>query len=377
VALIILLIALSSSMLYPGRVNAARPAAPLVEQAASVARVEALSDDRAPAIGSGTIVAPERIVVPCHLVRNTRQIVVRGKNREYPAALQETDGKRDLCLLSVPELVDRGARRGAADKLRVRQPVSAIAIFGSEVQIRRGKITNLRLLDDAYLIQIDIPLPSEASGGGLFDAAGGLIGVLAAFLPNENLNFALPVRWIDDLPARAAGSTRFVLREGTASQAARVARANQLQAKEDWNGLVMLSQQWIKADRADRRAWLMAGIAQQHLKQNEKAAASYLESLRLLPLDPAVWNNLCVAYGELQRKEAAVRSCEIASYTDADSSVRWFNLAATYHYAGLFDKAAMAYRQTLRLDPDHTEARRQLELLEPRLESARNGKTRR
>ncbi len=331
---------------------------------ASVVQVEAhAADASAPVVGSGVVVANESVVVPCHLVRDSPRIIVRGADAAYSAALRENDKRRDLCALAAPGLPNPPVRRGAGE-LKVRQPVHAVAVFGKELVAREGKVVALRPFDNGSLVQIDVSLPPEASGGGLFDNDGNLVGVLAAYLANEKLNFALPLSWIDELPGRAAGRSRVVMRDDSAGQLARVRRATQLQQKEDWRGLLKFGQGWVKADRANRQAWLSVAVAAENLGQHATAASAYLESLRLRPMDSVAWSNLCFAYGALKRNAEAVRACEIGLYTDPDSAVGWFNLGVSAQNAGAAEKAVLAYRQTVRLDPSNSEARRQLEVLE-------------
>lgn len=56
-----------------------------------------------------------------------------------------------------------------------------------------------------FLIQTSAPISPGSSGGGLFDEQGRLIGLTTlGFMETGNLNFAVPINWLRDLPARGA-----------------------------------------------------------------------------------------------------------------------------------------------------------------------------
>ena len=88
--------------------------------------------------------------------------------------------------------------------LRVGQRVYAIgAPQGLELTLSDGLISGLRDAAGAQIIQTSAAISPGSSGGGLFDDAGELIGVTTfQTKTGQNLIFAIPVEWIDQLPQR-------------------------------------------------------------------------------------------------------------------------------------------------------------------------------
>ncbi|HUL91058.1 MAG TPA: S1C family serine protease, partial [Burkholderiales bacterium] len=59
------------------------------------------------------------------------------------------------------------------------------------------------------LIQTTAPISQGSSGGGLFDENGRLIGITTLQTKaGQNLNFAVPINWLKDLPERSAAALK-------------------------------------------------------------------------------------------------------------------------------------------------------------------------
>jgi hypothetical protein len=81
----------------------------------------------------------------------------------------------------------------------------------------RGEVIAIRGAGDMELIQLTVPVLPGCSGEPIFDLAGQVIGVATAFVDlDQNLNFALPVKYLNrlkpvrqELSALPAVATRF------------------------------------------------------------------------------------------------------------------------------------------------------------------------
>jgi hypothetical protein len=63
----------------------------------------------------------------------------------------------------------------------------------------------LREVQDGTVIQTTAPISPGSSGGGLFNAAGQLVGITTfQHRYGQNLNFALPVDWVARMQTRSA-----------------------------------------------------------------------------------------------------------------------------------------------------------------------------
>src|SRR5471032_3329748 len=76
----------------------------LIALSSSVLKIEVVRDKGGFSLGSGVVVAPEKILTNCHVTREALRInVVRGSAR-WSADSQMSDVDHDLCLLRVPGL---------------------------------------------------------------------------------------------------------------------------------------------------------------------------------------------------------------------------------------------------------------------------------
>jgi len=82
------------------------------------------------------------------------------------------------------------------DSLKVGENVYGLgAPQGLDLSISLGLISQLRTHDGNRYIQTDAAISPGSSGGGLFDSAGNLIGILTAKITDagvEGIGFAIP-----------------------------------------------------------------------------------------------------------------------------------------------------------------------------------------
>ena len=86
----------------------------------------------------------------------------------------------DLCLVRVPHLdLPPAAIRGSG-RLRLGEHVMAAGFpAGGNLVIREGQVEGLYLYDGGNVIRTSATFDAGASGGGLFDDEGALVGLLA------------------------------------------------------------------------------------------------------------------------------------------------------------------------------------------------------
>lgn len=163
-------------------------------------------DDR---LVSGVLVEPLEIVTKCGSLPNAVKILVKQGSVQRTARLRYQDAARDLCQLRLDDAFPSGvpvANYVMSKDLEVGQPVYAIGSpRGLEHTISRGIVSALREMKEeaGNLVQTDAAISPGSSGGGLFDAEGRLVGIITfGFKDAQNLNFALPSEWVQELPKR-------------------------------------------------------------------------------------------------------------------------------------------------------------------------------
>ena len=164
--------------------------------------------------GSGVVVGKNEVATNCHIIAEAENILVHQaatsageETYRMNATLLIGDDERDFCLLHAAELSDPPAASIAAisstTNLSVGEEVFAIgAPQGLNLSLSRGVISQLRNIHGeqaAPLIQTDAAISPGSSGGGLFNSNGKLVGITAFKWEGENLNFAIPIEWLEEL----------------------------------------------------------------------------------------------------------------------------------------------------------------------------------
>jgi serine protease Do len=253
--------------------------------APSVVKIEAQRRSGGYAFGSGVVVAPQRVVTNCHVTRQAVSIrVVRGSLRGEVAA-QRSDVERDLCLLSVPGEAASVAQLAGDDVLRPRQKVLGIGFTGGMgLHFSEGEVVALHRHACARVIQSSNGFTSGASGGGLFDADGMLVGILTFRLRGGEAHyFSNPVSWVRDLlqqagdPEQVAPVTglAFWERDGEARPPFLIAAA--LLQQRSWSELRRLAERWSRQQPGDAEPWWHLAAACHQLGRQAQARQALAE----------------------------------------------------------------------------------------------------
>ena len=159
-------------------------------------------DGKAIAQGSGVVIAKDTVVSNCHVIEKAATARVVYRNKKLPATLRYEDVERDLCSFTVRGLSAPPVQLGSTSQVQVGDAAYAIgAPEGLDLTLSGGLISSLRKIPGGVVIQMTTPISPGSSGGGLFDSQGRLIGITSYYMAKgEQLNFALPVEWVRELP---------------------------------------------------------------------------------------------------------------------------------------------------------------------------------
>ena len=242
--------------------------------------------------GSAVLIAPGILLTACHVTRRAESIRVGREDLKWLAFPAMTDIEHDLCTIAVPALSDaRPAAIGLAEQLRLGEPVVAAGYpRGGKLDIGYGEIKGLHAYDGASLIQVSTPFDYGQSGGGLFDTAGRLIGIIGfKAVAGGNFQYALPLAWAGDaIPGQAAIPAITKQREQAFWQSPIAhmplfLRAASLEANREWETLHGVAQQWVTADENNPASWLCLGRTLTRLKRDQAAARAFGHAAALLP----------------------------------------------------------------------------------------------
>lgn len=174
----------------------------------SIVVVEAFDKNgHAIAQGSGVVIAKGVVVSNCHVFEEagTKSASIIYRNKQLPAELRYGDPDHDLCSFTVEGLTAPSVQMGTTSALKVGEDAYAIgAPEGLDLTLSNGIVSSLRKIPGGVVIQTTAPISPGSSGGGLFDSQGRLIGITSYYeKEGQQLNFALPVEWIEKLPEHA------------------------------------------------------------------------------------------------------------------------------------------------------------------------------
>ncbi len=175
----------------------------------SVVAIDSYQDKSYYGSGSGVLFAYDEkfsYIVTCHHVIEDCQnfMITFSNNEELEAKLVGGDKKSDIAVLSIEKTnLTYSSWFENTDNLRLGSQVICI---GNPLGTLPGSVStgvvsyNNRLIpvdtyNELYLIQTDVAINSGNSGGGLFNSAGALIGIVNAKYSSagiEGLGFAIP-----------------------------------------------------------------------------------------------------------------------------------------------------------------------------------------
>ena len=254
-----------------------------------VLKIDVIRSDGKRELGSGVLIAPERLLTNCHVVRNASQIRVSGGKESWLASSDMGDTFRDLCLLKLPGHPGKPPSIAGPDGAKVGQTVYAVGYSGGKFTVNKGQIKGLFTCacDGGKVIQTSAEFDPGASGGGLFNADGELIGILT-FKSHSggNFHFAIPVGWMKQLSTLPASDlpNQGPFWEHPSHSSGYFLAACDLSAKKKWQDLSRLAREWVREDPYNPQAWMATGRASLGLKRLREAAGDFQ---KVLELDPA------------------------------------------------------------------------------------------
>lgn len=262
-----------------------------------VLKVEVVRSDGKRELGSGVLIAPERLLTNCHVVRNASQIRVSRGEESWLASADMGDAFRDLCLLKLPGHPGEPPVIAEPKGTKVGRSVYAVGYSGGKFTVSKGQIKGLFTCacDGGKVIQTSAQFEPGASGGGLFNDAGELIGILTFKSQSGGIfHFAIPVGWMKQLsstlPPPSDVPDQGPFWEHPSRSGGYFLAACDLSARKKWRDLSRLSLEWVREDPYNPQAWMASGRANLGLKRLREAAGDFQKVLELDPTHAeALW----------------------------------------------------------------------------------------
>jgi serine protease Do len=267
-------------------ISAAAPIGAAPDYAGYVAKVEAVRPGQILSTGSAVSIAPGRLVTNCHVIRDATEIWVRRPGQTWRAKTDVSDSHRDLCILAVPGYKGQVPVLADTKLIRVGDTVVAAGYSDKRFSVSQGKIKDLYTCpcNGGRVIQTSATFEPGASGGGLFDRDGRLVGILTfKSTKGGDFHFALPVGWLGHLDQRGAASQvgNVAFWEQNPRRSGYFLSACALAANEDWPHLAQLAQEWSRTEPSDPEAWMALGRAYLGLDRYKEAGKAFQHVLTL------------------------------------------------------------------------------------------------
>ncbi len=239
--------------------------------------------------GSGVVVAENRVLTNCHVLRKAKAAWISRGEDNFVVANVQVDVHHDLCLLVTDRLPFKAAEIGRVEELKDGMDVFAVGHSSGSPSpvISSGQIKGLYPFEGSQVIRSSARFSMGASGSGLFDDQGKLVGINSFKTFGKIAYFyAMPADWIKNLEAFPMQAMAPVA--GNAFWEDEINRPFFLQAampelQEDWTALFDVSERWVVAEPGNAEAWYEQGLAQENLNRQDAARISYEKANAINP----------------------------------------------------------------------------------------------
>ena len=260
----------------------------LMDSFFSIVLIHAYNDSGGLATGSGVVVAPNKVLTNCHIFRQTKQPWVARSEDTYTISSVQADRWHDLCLVTADLPGFTPAKIGKVNNMKKGSEIVAIGHSGgSHVPLTSlGTVKSLYDMDGGKIIRTTARFALGASGSGLFDAEGRLIGINTfKTVGKEAYYYAVPVEWVsklEKLPEETVfpiiGKAFWEEDEATKPYFLRVAVP---EIQEDWPKLAEVATSWTQAQPKNTEAWYEVGLANEKMGRLAEAEVAYRKSVAL------------------------------------------------------------------------------------------------
>jgi serine protease Do len=261
--------------------------AALMKAFGSIVMVRGYTESGSLAYGSGVIVGKGEVITNCHVLRRTKAPWISQGEDSFSITDIRIDTWHDLCLLNIHNFNKTPISIGSSKDLVKGQSLAAIGhSSGSPVPLTTGGyVVSTYKYNKGKIILSSAKFRLGASGSGLFDMKGNLVGINTFKTTGYGSYYAMPIDWLSDL--RKKDRKKKFLVEGKALwEEDEDKKPYFLQIaipknKENWDDLLEITKQWTKNEESNSEAWYEYGFVNEKLLNLEAALTSYNKSINL------------------------------------------------------------------------------------------------
>ena len=313
--------------------------------------------------GSGFFVKSNLIATNYHVIEGASRGIAKlvGKHTTYNIeGTTATDKTNDLALLKVTAYGIKPLSLGDSDTVRIGETVYVAGNpKGLEGTFSNGIISSRRDKYTKERLQMTAPISPGSSGGPVLNRKGEVIGVSFArhrALDAENLNFAIPSKYLKKLLARSRPA-KPLLQENDLPISAKAyfLWGNAKYHLRDYAGAILDYTMAIQLESDFAEAYNNRGNVKDELGQHFTAISDYDIAIRLKPDYAGAYLNRGVAKAKLGQHFAAISDYDIAIRLKPDDAETYYNRGVAKARLEQYFAAISDYDIAIRLKPDDAE----------------------
>ena len=248
----------------------AKPADAMVNALSnSVLRVKVMLPNGNLGLGSAVVIGKNEVITNCHVVTDATNVAVIVNGEPHKATAIKADWHHDLCMLTVENLDVPSVKIGASKALKYDESIFTIG-YPDETKTpvnTFGEVKGLFPMDGSVVIRASSAFRLGASGGGAFDDAGNLVGIITLKSKgNAAQYFFIPVEWVQALmskPALALGvKSEKPFWAMAAAQRPYFMQVVQPYVSQEWSALLKVAAQWVQNEPNTAESWFYLAAAE-------------------------------------------------------------------------------------------------------------------
>ena len=259
----------------------------LIQSYFSVVMIRGYNTNGGLAYGSGVVIGKDKVITNCHVLRSTKQPWVSRGEESYAITTVKVDAWHDLCIVAVDNLPIKPVKFGKSTTLKRGQEVAGIGHSNGVPAplTSTGSVKGLYNDGGANVIRTNAKFLLGASGSGLFDLDGNLVGINTFKTTGKggSIHFALPVEWLEALDKQAETSVFPIsgkaLWEEDEDKKPFYMQAAVPESRYDWPKLVQVAEKWTAAEPKSTEAWYALGLGLENTDKNEQAETAYKQAV--------------------------------------------------------------------------------------------------
>ena len=255
----------------------------------SILKVHVATKEGNHGVGSGVVVAKDYVVTNCHVIANAQGVHVTKYGYSYSPIALIANWQKDICVLKFKYLELRPLKLGNVENLQYEMKVFGKSYGGNTIKPHTsyGQIKGLHSFDGYNVIQSSAWFSLGASGGGLFNYDGELIGVTTFKTAGRfAFYYSMPVEIIKEMLSNGkeiSVTTQYDLPfwDAPENKLPFFMRVAGPLKNENWNKLKVISEEWMKAEPLSLEAKVHFAVSLYHLGELKKAKKFFIDVAKL------------------------------------------------------------------------------------------------